>query len=505
MPDQGISKTGVSGITVTVAGTDGRSESRKLPVGTEEYKIRFDFSDLPGVGSKDTVIPILGLFPDSPTSVKVEVIDDSSRKVFSFSTSITAAMETDTRDPLRDGYPRISISAAALSRMEPGMTLVSFNMGNNGIFAGRPFMIDASGAIRWVLRLEALGNWVSPVERLANGNLILGRGGAVYEYNMLGKRVHAWDISRYGFTQHHDIREIRKGPHAGNLLVAVDRINRDTVEDHVIEIDRDGRLVTTWDLRQVLDVSRSDILKNSSDWLHMNAVCYDPRDDSLVISGRNQGVAKVDRENRLRWILAPHRGWGPAGPSGDGPATAGRLLTAVSASGVPFPAGVQEGKANVDGGLTFDWPWGQHAIKLLPNGNYLLFDNGFNRQFAGSKTGFSRAVEYHIDETAGTVRQLWQYGAERGDAYYSSIISDTDSLPRTKNRLITSGSIHNPSKDACAYVTEVTYPGGTVVFESQIAFKSAHSDFAAGGWGNMDIVYRAERLPLYPCVPVGGR
>jgi len=100
-----------------------------------------------------------------------------------------------------------------------------------------------------------------------------------------------------------------------------------------------------------------------------------------------------------------------------------------------------------------------------------------------------------------TVSQMWQYGASRGGDYYSDIISDVDILPRTRHRLITSGSIRHSENGPHAYVTEITYPGAETVFEARIGFRDAHSSVAAGGWGNIDIVYRAERLSLYPGIP----
>jgi arylsulfate sulfotransferase len=210
-------------------------------------------------------------------------------------------------------------------------------------------------------------------------------------------------------------------------------------------------------------------------------------------------VVKIDRDHRLKWILAPHRGWGKAGPAGDGPDTSSFLLTATPGDGRPYPPDVQMGLANVEQGRSFDWPWGQHAIELLSNGDLAMFDNGFNLLFRGQQAGFSRAVEYRVDEEARTVRQVWEYGADRGTDYYSSIISDVDTLPRTGNRLVTSGSIRDSSNGPHAYVTEITYPAGKTIFEARIGFRDAHSNHKAGGWGNMDIVYRAERMPLYPC------
>jgi arylsulfate sulfotransferase len=494
----GIKESAVHRVDVSVSGADGWKRSWTLPYGTPAYMADFDTPDLPGVRVADTVVPVLGLQPDAVSRVAVRIHEDEAGRVFTYSLPIEARVRTDPGDPFRDGFPPVRVSAANRRRMEPGMTLISFSMGDHGRFVTRPFAIDSRGTMRWLLRLDRLGNWASPVEPLQNGNLAFGRGEFVYEYTMLGRRVHAWDIGRYGYTQHHDVVEITSGPHRGDLLVAVDRIKADTVEDFVIEIDRHGALVDTWDLRQVMDVSRDDLLRNSKDWLHMNAVVYDPRDDSIIVSGRNQGIVKVNRDHHLVWIMAPHQGWGRADPGSDGGNTADYLLTATAPDGHPYPPAVQMGHANVEGGRVFDWPWGQHAIELLDNGNLFLFDNGFHRLFQDRRGGFSRAVEYRVDQRGRSLSQVWQYGADRGDDYYSSIISDVDSLPATRNRLVTSGSIRDSSNGAHAYVTELTYPRGEVVFEARLGFRDAHSDTAAGGWGNMDIVYRAERLSLYP-------
>jgi hypothetical protein len=46
----------------------------------------------------------------------------------------------------------------------------------------------------------------------------------------------------------------------------------------------------------------------------------------------------------------------------------------------------------------------QHSVKVLPNGNILLFDNG-----SGHSPVESRAVEYKLDNTAHTATMVWQY------------------------------------------------------------------------------------------------
>jgi len=137
--------------------------------------------------------------------------------------------------------------------MEPGWTLASLGVRRGGFMPSFPIMFDHHGDIRWYLDLTHLGGLVFTVERLANGNLLIGRGPRINEYDMLGNRVRQWPIP--GYSSHHDVIEKKPG---GNLIAAVDKDGIGTVEDHIIEIDRQtGAIVKVWDLREVLDPERT--------------------------------------------------------------------------------------------------------------------------------------------------------------------------------------------------------------------------------------------------------
>ena len=103
----------------------------------------------------------------------------------------------------------------------------------------------------------------------------------------------------------------------------------------------------------------------------------------------------------------------------------------------------------------FDWPWGQHAAMKLKNGNILLYDNGVNRNFQSPAQNHSRAVEYEINESNMTVKQVWQYGKDRGNEFHSIIVSDVDVMEETGNRFITSGTV-NYNNQHYSKITEVT-------------------------------------------------
>lgn len=423
-------------------------------------------------------VPLLGLYPDTLNQIAVRVTDPEAGYGLD-----TLTLRTP---PLPPFFPDIAITAADTARMEPGVTLSGFSIGNAGVFESYPLLYDATGTVRWYLDLSAHNDIAFPVQRVANGNFILGDREMLYEYDMRGHRLNTWTLT--GYRQHHELIEKPDG----NLIVAVDVDGRATIEDHIIEIDRaTGSVVREWDLRQILDIHRRNYSGNVSDWFHMNAIWYDAADDALIISGRNQGVVKVTMDNELVWILAPHAGWGQAGVAGDGEATAPFLLTAVDANGQPYADDIQRGAASTDG---FSWGWGQHAPMILPNGNLFLFDNGALRDFNNDAPFYSQGIEYALDEDAMTVRAVWSYGQTRGDGYYAPAVSDVDYLPATGNRLIMPGIIFPPVSGA--YVTEVTYPGKEVVFEAHLAFKNLYGN--GQGWGQIDVVYRSERLPLYP-------
>jgi arylsulfate sulfotransferase len=244
-------------------------------------------------------------------------------------------------------------------------------------------------------------------------------------------------------------------------------------------------------MRDILDVDRGDIVVPlNGDWFHMNAVYYDDSDNTLIVSGRNQGLVKVDMNNNLIWILQMHKNWGKAGADGTGPETSPFLLTAVDGGGTAYSQAIQDGDSAA---ASFDWNWGQHAPLVLPNGNILLFDNGQNRRYSPSDS-YSRAVEYEINEQNMTVRQVWEYGSARGTDAFSRIISDVDYLSNTNNILFSPGIVGGPpykSPTTYSKIIETTSPAGTVVFEATLDFKNI------GPGGGFDMSYRAEKINLY--------
>lgn len=435
----------------------------------------------------ESSLPVLGLYANTTNTVNLTL---------SGSNGLTAegSFQIET-EPIPDFFPEIEINTIQESAMEPGLHFSELHIGNAGKFNSYPVIFDNNEDIRWYIDLSELETITWPIQFNNDHTFFAINGVTIFEYDMLGRKLNQVIVD-YN-NMHHEIIKLPNG----NYVIAVWRdntpflddegIERDSIEDMIIEVDpQSGEIITEWDMAEILDVDRVDLVDpNNGDWFHMNAIWYDESDNSLIVSGRNQGLVKVNWDNELQWILAPHKGWGKAGRSGEGSETSPFLLTAIDASENPYPEDVQEGTTQIN---DFSWAWGQHAPMLLPNGNLFVFDNGTNRNF-GNASLHSKAIEYKIDEENMTIQQVWSYGKQRGGETYSSIISDVDYLTETGNRIFAPGFItgtQNKSK-----IIEVSYPGKNVVFESTFTFKNQLS--AGSGWGNIDISYRAERVRLY--------
>lgn len=425
--------------------------------------------------------PVLGLYPDAVNTVTVRILDPDG-------TLLGDTVHSIRTPPLPAALPSITIDAASPGAMKPGMNLVSY-FGNDGqLTPQRPFMFDENGTIRWYLDLRDHPNlsqlfYDDGVERLANGNLYFGDGstGRIIEMDMLGRIVHAWPLPGYGF--HHQVLEKPDG----NFIVTVNKQGEPTIEDYVIEVDRQtGAIVREWSLKEALDPTRrawpTPFADLDVDWFHANGVAYDPGDDAIIVSGRTQGTVKLTSDNDVVWILAPHRGWGTAG---DGTDLSTRLLQPLDAEGRPItdPA-VLDGTSNAP---DFEWAWYQHAPELMPDGTLLLFDNGDNRNYV-DRPLYSRAVAYRIDEVAMTVRQVWEYGKERGEETFSRIVSDVDYHAAEDNVVFMPGAV---GFGGVAYgkTIEIDRTTREVVFEATITPPTAPFGIT---------LHRVERMPLYP-------
>ncbi len=186
---------------------------------------------------------------------------------------------------------------------------------------------------------------------------------------------------------------------------------------HFAEMDANDNPILiwrSWDHLKIEEVINLDITKSSFEFVHMNAIEID-HDNNILISNRNRSeILKLDRKTgEIIWTLGG----------------ANNQFTWV----------------NDDQHISY-----QHDIRVLPNGNYTLFDNGNYHT-----PQHSRALELKVDTLNKEVTKIWEYSYE--PIIYSKYMGNVQRLPN--GHTLINWAICNKPK-----LSEVR-PDGSTVFE----------------------------------------
>lgn len=317
-----------------------------------------------------TSFTVLGLYPGRANDVLVEYLspDDEVRDQMTLSVS---------RDSV-PALPAIEAVTSASTGAGARLYLTAYRT------AYRPIVVDQFGDIRWYAILDALYG----LQQARDGTLLFTDETRVFNVSLEGEILRTYDLpSRYS-SIHHDIYEMANG----DLVLTVDDTELSTIEDVLVLLDRaSGAITRTWDLNASIPRNYA-LIRDTVDWLHVNAVAVDERDNGLLVSGQRRGLYKVSWDNELVWGISD-----PAGFDGQPP-----LLDM--------------------GGDSF---WGQHDIRVdEENDAYYVFDNGLGRDYSGADA-YSRGVRFTVDETAMTASVSDEFGADMPE-YFSPIISGID-------------------------------------------------------------------------------
>lgn len=397
--------------------------------GTITVKGKSSEDDITGsfTAAYDHIVPVYGLYSGDTTSVVITLSDGSSS---------TVEVTTDKVDFSTDGFEVDMKDASAYDYSK-----LTFICDLNGNISA----LDSKGDLRWLYSNGgALG-----VKVLSNGHLAIPSSytilpmyykSGISEIDLLGKVYHEYVIPG---GMHHDIFEMTNG----NLIVASDRTNFDTVEDYVVEIDKEtGAIVWELDLTDLIDPTEGgSINRSDTDWFHNNGLWYDEASDNLLISGRHvDAILCVDKsEKTLKWILGDPEGWSKK----------------------------YQKYFFTPKGTDFEWQYAQHQVSMLANGNIMCFDNGAGRtkdtketKKVTGKNVYSRAVVYHIDEKDMTIEQVWEYGKELGGAFNSEWVSGAISLNNDPDNIwITSGAnLYQPDTDSYDYGPSDMFEDGLI-------------------------------------------
>ncbi len=391
----------------------------------------------------DHDLTIMGLRPDRTYSLSVV-----AQTLDNFTIDVPVPAEI-VMPPLPDDFPSIEILLLDPDAISARYTLLDARRKDRS--AAYVIILDDAGEVVWYYKPGVQ----SETDRLDSGNyLILDAGsGLITELDDGGREIVSYhsaqsspgtetSIAVDANAFHHDVVKIES---EGRYLTSIRDDSRQvenfpidefdasitgTVnvrDEPILEFDEDGNIVARWDFLDMLKPTRIGYngtrgLPNQADWVHINAVEYDARNDLILASARHQdAVVAFSRETgELRWILGPPENW---------EGFEEYLLT---------PTGEE-----------FAWPYHMHAPEITPSGSILLFDNANNRAspFTGepivpADANWSRAVEYVVDSDELTIEQVWEWGLEEaGEALYAPFVGDADRLFRRNNTLITFGGL----------------------------------------------------------------
>ena len=334
--------------------------------------------------SRKHVLPVYGLYPDYENMVELRL---SGGEI------TTVKIRTE---PLPKEVPCPTLCKGSKE-----------HMGDNVIFLTQTSKADAlacdyNGDVRWYLTI----NVSFDLKRLRNGHLLTGTDrlirlpyyvSGVYEMGVHGK---IYKEFRLPGGYHHDTFEMEDG----NILMLSQEPDGQTVEDWLVLVERKtGNILKTLPYECETTYSGSG---SAHDWFHNNAVWYDKKTNSITLSGRHQdAIINIDYDSGdLNWIIGDPEGW---------------------------PENYVEKYFFTPVGDDFEWSYEQHGVVVCPDGDIMMFDNGHYRSkkkenYMPASQSYSRGVKYQIDQKKRTIRQIWQYGKERGADFFSPYICNVE-------------------------------------------------------------------------------
>jgi arylsulfate sulfotransferase len=337
-------------------------------------------------------IPIFGLYSDylNELTINIQLIDDST---YSFKKTLATAAYIDSIGI----YDNVGISIKPSST--PSYSYFYLKGSKKS-----PIIMDVDGEVRWDTDIKRSSSSSAFMEN----NFLTGstKSKVIDVLSLYGKTdSFTVDGTVMGSDAyfHHNIDQGKTG-----ILIELDGTTGGAlkIESFLSEIDSKGKIIKEWDLGKIFSEymlqegdDPSNFVRDGVDWFHMNAAAYDPADDTLLVSSRENFVVKLDyNTGKIIWLLGDEtKHW------------------------YSYPS-LQKLALSLSSGQT---PIGQHAVSITKGGKLMLFNNGrrsFNNP-AGTPTGIDLATSqtaiFDIDSQNKTAQVAWSFD----DGIYSDICS----------------------------------------------------------------------------------
>jgi len=346
---------------------------------------------------KEVTIPIFGLYPGYTNTVRI-----TEKEMYRKAKTTTVQLATAEYA----GY----FSAATRIDVTPRNTAVPLAYSymlvkhlHNGL---GPVVLDIDGSIRWTGRpgMNSQGAY------FWNGSIYLDNGegyccgSKLFRMDMTGALTEVADYASEGVWGFHHNYDLGKN---GLLLeVNLNVEGASHVESTIFEVNKSGVILDRWNISQIVRDAMSaagdnsaDFVRDGADWFHNNAATYWAATDTLVVSGREDFVVGIGyTDKQIKWILGDlSKAWATY------PSLRAFALTMAPGSIAPI---------------------GEHAVSITPDGNLMLFDNGFhsyNQTPAGDDHTYSAPRKYSINLVTKTATEVWNF--KHAESIYSPICS----------------------------------------------------------------------------------
>lgn len=340
-------------------------------------------------------MPVFGLYANYQNQVTFQ-LDFQDGSVQQLQTQISTQPYVDASG--------IYLSPTIVQARAPGSTL-GFNFFLLKSLIDSPVIVDTDGQVRWVVPFSSsessyysdgefvIGNQGSPIVALLQFDGSQSVLGTDLPQPLLGSFTHNIDPGPTGL-----LSEFNGTDALGTAT--------DDIVSEILPFSSEPP-VQTFDMAEILSdymTSQGDdaaaFVRPDADWFHVNASTYDPSDDTVIVSSRENFLIKVNYSTHtIVWILGdPTKYWYTF------PSLRAKALT-LNAGG--------------------DYPIGQHGTSITADGYLMVMNDGAAsaNQPAGTSPGFTRPFSevsaYSINAATLTAQNVWNY--DHGKTIYSAV------------------------------------------------------------------------------------
>ena len=285
-----------------------------------------------------------------------------------------------------------------------------------------PVLFDTDGYIRWGYKAPATNQ--SPPPGGGSSAAIVADGGTDFYISDGGTTLYRYNFNTGNYAKLGNLGSAgdtgigRIGDHNidfgrnGSFLIGATTNAHPLDESTVLETNT-SIVLNRWDFGSIItnnispgDTTCSGFVNPTTDWYHENSNTYNPADNTIVSSSRENFIIAVDYDvpqsgaRKIHWILGDTtKAW--------------YQCQSLRKYALSFASGSQQLP-----------PIGQHSVSFDAHGNLMVINDGANSlnhpAAPGNTYTTSFATKYALDLNSRTARVVYGYASYGGGSYFKS-------------------------------------------------------------------------------------